>query len=306
MAEEQETQSGLAIVPAEQKTIDFYGDDLVAVRDEEGTVWVPMRRLCEAIGVTLRGQLAKIERSPVLSDEVRSVYVTYTDGRTFAMECLPLKFVRFWLATLDTSRVKDEAREHIIRYQREVVEIIDRAFTRVPTTVAADEAHMFAMRDLARQQAVLSQQQADLWEQLITEKRRLDAVQQLSEDHEGMIADLEWQIDDLRRELAQVQTEMNQKLTAMSNKIRLLPAPSDTTISKEQQSIIQGLVGDLVAAANARGIALWQNRGGNNYQAAYATLNRTFRVPSYKDMTSEQFPKAVEWLEGEITKVEGN
>src|SRR5687767_10738427 len=58
------------MVPVEQKSIDFYGETLIAVRDAQSVVWVPLRRLCEAIGVNLQGQLDRVERDPVLREEV--------------------------------------------------------------------------------------------------------------------------------------------------------------------------------------------------------------------------------------------
>lgn len=285
-----------AIVPAEQRTISFYGDELVAVRDEAGTVWVPIRRLCEAIGISRQGQLRRIRDDPVMSRHLRSGNILLPDGRTFSMECLPVKWVRFWLATLNAKSAKEAIRPKIIQYQEEVADIIDRAFARAPITPAAiDEAHMVAMRDLARQQA-------ELWDAMIVERRRLDAVQELAEDHEGMIRDLEQSIEGLRRELALVQAELNKRLTAVSNQIRLLPAPRETRLTPEQKATIRGLVEDLVAAADARGVKLWQ--GKNNYQSAYATLNRTFGVAKYEELTAAQYPKAVEWLKREIAKLE--
>jgi len=63
-------------------------------------------------------------------------------------------------------------------------------------------------------------------------------------------------------------------------------------------------VRDLRSAADARGVWLWQNRGGNNCQAVHAELKAAFRVPSYRELTIAQYSKVVEWLQREIAKLE--
>ena len=297
-----------ALLPHTEQVVDFYEDSIpVALVGEEA--FVPLKMLTDFMGLNWSGQYARIQRNEVLSRHVHKVSITASDGKQYEMLCLALEYLPGWLFGVSTNRVKEELREKLVRYQEECFKVLWRAFQTeiMPGSVpSTSNAPLEQVRDLARQQALLSQQQAELWEQLVGEKRRLSVVQELSEEHDGMIADLEWQLDALRRDLASVQGEMSSKLVTLGNKLRLLPEPSERAISKEQQSTIQGLVGDLVSAANARGIALWQNRGGNNYQAAYATLNRTFRVPSYKDITNEQYPEAIEWLEGEIGKIEGS
>jgi hypothetical protein len=63
----------------EQKTVLFYGDEIVAVRVKDGTIYVPVRPICELLDVNFGAQRRRINRDPVLSDEVISVVVTTTD-----------------------------------------------------------------------------------------------------------------------------------------------------------------------------------------------------------------------------------
>ncbi len=290
-----------SISVVEQRTIAFYGDDLVVVRDEGGTIWVPVNLLCEALGVSRSGQIERIQRDPVLSEELKGCRVTRHPGGEQVMSCLPLKYVRGWLFGINATRVKAEVRDKLIQYQREVIEIIDRAFARVPVAVAdADEMHMLAMRDLALQQAELARQQATLWEQLLSEKRRLDTVQLLAEEHDGMIADLERQLDALRRELGSVQGEVSQRLSLMSNRIQLLPAPTDT-ITPAQKATIKELVDDLVAAAQEAGIRLGQGR--NDYPAVWGALKQRFDVAKYDELTLAQFDEVLHWLKTWLDRV---
>ncbi|MCZ7666674.1 MAG: phage antirepressor N-terminal domain-containing protein [Chloroflexi bacterium] len=56
----------------------FYEDTIVAVRLEDGAVYVPIRPICDNLGVALAGQRERINRDAVLSEVVASVSVTLT------------------------------------------------------------------------------------------------------------------------------------------------------------------------------------------------------------------------------------
>lgn len=68
-----------SLVPVEQKEVAFYDDEVVAVRIENGNVYVPVRPICDLLGVNFDGQRRRINRDAVLSEEVMSVVVTTTD-----------------------------------------------------------------------------------------------------------------------------------------------------------------------------------------------------------------------------------
>lgn len=276
------------ISPIEQKSIEFYGETLIALRDTQGTIWLPIRRLCEAIGVTLQGQLDRVERDPVLKEETQSVSVTLTDGRVFEMSCLPLKYVRAWLFGINASRVRPQVRDKLIQYQREVIEIIDRHFSR-PVPTGMDERIMEAMRDNALQQA-------KLWEVMIEEQRRLRAAEELLQEMDDRLGDHDRQLDDHAHALNELRTLQSQQsllLTKFNDAIRLLPAPSDV-ITPAQKSVIKELVDDVVAAAQEKGIRLGQGR--NDYPAVWAALKLRFEVAKYDELTVAQFDACITWL----------
>lgn len=82
-----------ALVPVEQKEVLFYEDTIVAVRVADGTVYVPVRPLCELLGVSWTDQRRRINRDAVLSQEMHSVNVMFTEPnrtRQISMLCLPI------------------------------------------------------------------------------------------------------------------------------------------------------------------------------------------------------------------------
>ena len=97
----------------EQKTVAFYGDEIVAVRAKDGDVYVPVRPICDLLDVNFDGQRRRINRDPV--QEVMSVVVTTTDidasnrrPRSSEMLALPLDYLSGFLFGIDANRVKEE------------------------------------------------------------------------------------------------------------------------------------------------------------------------------------------------------
>lgn len=288
--------TGTALVPVEQRSIDFYGDELIAMRTDDGTIWVPIRHLCDALGVERTAQMRRIERDPVLNAELRNAPVTLPDGRTFEMACLPLKYVRGWLFGINTNRVKEEIRDKLIQYQREVIEIIDRHFGRPIPADSLDETMMEAMRDNAIKQA-------QLWEALIAEQRRLRAAEAYLAEVDDRLGDHDrtlWAHERALNELRSLQQEQSQTLTRLSDTVRLLPAP-EGAIDAAQKAAIKALVDDLVAAAQERGIRLGQGR--NDYPAVWDAFKRRFDLARYDELTVSRYEEAVSWLKTWLHRV---
>ena len=60
MAEE----TSLTVV--EQKQVAFYGDEILAVRLQDNSILIPVRPICELLGVDWSAQRRRINRDPVL------------------------------------------------------------------------------------------------------------------------------------------------------------------------------------------------------------------------------------------------
>ena len=119
------------LVPVEQKQVLFYEDEITAVLVQtEGPpqVFVPLRPICEQLGVTWPSQLNRINRDPVLSKKVRGVFVTNTPGGRQEMSCLPLDYLNGWLFGINANRVNPDIRDRLIRYQEECYRVLAEAF----------------------------------------------------------------------------------------------------------------------------------------------------------------------------------
>lgn len=129
-------ESGKELISIGEVTIPFYDDNLIVQLGEDGEIYVALRPIIESLGLDWSAQYRRINRDPVLSEEIKmiSVAVTATEIRQRgegAREhiCLPKKFISGFLFGINANRVREELRESVIRWQREAHLILDAAFT---------------------------------------------------------------------------------------------------------------------------------------------------------------------------------
>lgn len=164
-----------ALTIIEQRSVDFYGDELTAVRSETGEIYVSIRHLCDALGLDRASQSRRIRNDDILADAFQwGVVTTPHRGRQQA-GMLRVDMVPFWLTRVDLSRVKEDIRPKLKRYQREVAKVLWEAFQegRLTTDVDFDallaqdspEAQAYKMAQavlqLARNQLLMRSQLAD-------------------------------------------------------------------------------------------------------------------------------------------------
>ena len=276
MSEEQ------ALVPIEQKTVNFQGDDITAVlvETEEGEqVFVPVRPICDYLGVTWGSQYNRITRDPVLSDVVRniSVFITKTDidpesrrPHTSEMLCLPLEFLHGWLFGINASRVKEEIKDNLIRYQRDCYKILAQAFLeRAETAVSPTMSALAQIRDNALAVAALAEQQME---------------------HERRISASEIRLD----RAASVVGELGRRVRLLEQRT----APGHP-IGEEQAAEITQRIKALA------GLLTEKDPGKNHYQSVFNEIYRLFGVTSYKLIPQAKYEAVLEFLDewrGRITK----
>lgn len=271
------TGKGTAIVPAEQREVDFHGDLIVAVLVETDAgrgVYVPIRPLCEAMGVDWSAQRQRLNRDPVLSEMAMSVVVTTTHiGRrpraraTQKMLALPAEFLNGWLFGLNADRVQPEIRDAVIRYQRECYAVLARVFA--PGTLAAfgpdDDAaaELVKVREFGLAIARLADEQLKLGARVSTVEGRLDAAGRWARDVTGRLDQIETQL------------------------------PPAGLVSDEQAGTISAAVLDLAGLLKGE----QTDDGPNPYQTVYSALYRRFGVSSYKALPAARFGEVMAFLD---------
>lgn len=119
----------------EYREVDFYGDQILGVKlveNGEETVYVPVKRVCENLGLSFTGQREHILRRTVLRNGVRIIRipVTRSDGVIQEQELFCLRYDRipYWLTIISEDRVKEEYREKLIKYQEDAARVLAEVF----------------------------------------------------------------------------------------------------------------------------------------------------------------------------------
>jgi hypothetical protein len=276
-----------AIIPIEKRDVDFYGDMLIAVliqrADEpEPEVYVPVRPICDYLGLSWTGQLQRIKRDEVLNEALGFVRVTHTNpddtrrGGNPNVQCLPLRLLPGWLFGISADRVKPEVREKIIRYRRECYQILWNAFRHdimPPTDLAA---------------ARTGQSGAQIAYEIATAVQHL--AQQQMEQEQRLAT-----VEDSQQRARMWARGVNTRLDSLE--LQLSP---DANISQEQ-------AGDLaLAVKNVGNLLEKQGSGkGNGYQRVYGELYRRYSVSSYKSLPRAKFDEVLAWLKGWYDELAG-
>lgn len=252
-----------ALTPVEQKQVVFYDDEITAVLVEvEGKreIFVPIRPICEFLGVAWDPQRRRINRDLVLSDEVKGVTVTVTPGGRQEMICLPLDYISGFLFGISASRVKEEARDRLVRYQRECYKVLAEAFQEGRLT--ADPV----LDDLL-QNDTEAVQAYKMLQALVKLARNQIMLEAQMETHAVRLTDHEQRLEEIESTLGH----------------------AGRTVTPDQASQIS-------QAVKAVAIALGNQTKRNEFGAVYGELYRKFGITSYKLLPAKQFDEALNFL----------
>ena len=261
-----------ALIPTREQIVDFYGDAILAAQTDDETIYVPLRPICDALGLGWSGQYERLKRDPVLSEMRRGVRVTRTPGTgggTQEMIALPLKILPGWLFGISAARVRPELRDKILRYQRECYDVLWNAFKAdvlpTPLPLASNLSGARLALEMAEAVASLARQQLALEERVST------------------IADyLRGYIPTTDRRLH----EHDQRLTSLE-----LQLAAGATITEAQAA-------EIALAVKNVGQALAAGGDRNGYARVYSELYRRFRVSSYKNLPAARYQEVLDWLSG--------
>lgn len=251
---------GRALVPADERAVDFYGDE-IRVYVLDGEPYIPLRPICDFLGVSWSGQTERLKRDAVLSEAVRYVRVTRTNTKGGRPEllCLPLEYLNGWLFGISASRVREELRERLIRYQRDCYRVLAQAFQ--GTAVSSPSSALAQIRDMALAIANMAEQQMLMEQRVTTTETRLDRAAVV--------------VGDLSKRLGRLES-------------RLSPG---SYITDEQAAEVSQRVKALAAHLQE------QTPGKNYYQGIFGELYRRFQVPSYKLIPQNRYAEVLAFLD---------
>ncbi|MDE6553339.1 MAG: phage antirepressor N-terminal domain-containing protein [Muribaculaceae bacterium] len=149
------------------------GVNIYAINDENGQTLVPIKPICDAIGVAHQTQKTKIHEDEILSSVGTLRMSTGADGKQYDMFCLPLEFVYGWIFTINPRNVNPQAKESVIKYKRECYEVLYRHFfNRAQRQAESNQAEAAELEHLRQ----LIGQEKEVKSQINETKKRIDSI----------------------------------------------------------------------------------------------------------------------------------
>lgn len=255
-----------ALVSIEQKQVVFYDDEITAVLvrlGNETKIYVPIRPICDFLGVSWTGQRRRIKRDIVLSEEIRSVNVTFTElsrTRQISMLCLPLDYISGFLFGINADRVKPEVKDKLIRYQRECYKVLSEAFVEGRLTADPGFDELLAGDSEAVQAYKIAAAIMKLARQQIFIEARLDTYGVQLNEHATRLELIEEQLGDTAHQVTPEQAmQISQAVKAVAHE-------------------------------------LGKRTKRNEYGGVYGELYRRYGINSYKALPKSKFEDALNWL----------
>lgn len=136
---------------------------IAATSNEQGEVLIPIRPICDALGVNSNGQIEKIKSDPILGATDKLSLSVGPDGRQREMVCLPLQYVFGWLFTINPGNVDERAKEAVIRYKKECYDALYNHFARARQRQLDENREEIKLLDeISRAKDTLSESKASL------------------------------------------------------------------------------------------------------------------------------------------------
>jgi len=283
---------GPAITPKTVKEVQFYGDTIIAVVMEDGSIYVPVRPIVTALGLDFSSQRRRILRDELLSEDMINVSIQQGDQMR-TMLALPIEDIPIFLVGISPSKVRPELRDKIRLYQRKCQRALwdvlryDLAPGLVAQQTVALQTTSGAEYALELGRAVVS-----LAEQQIAFERSLQDLLQGQADQTSryqVMAD--YMRGFIERNKVRMQ-EYDNRIGALE--MRLDPK---NVITNAQATDVQLAVHFLAAAIQDR------NSGVNGFSTVWFELYSTFQVPSYKSLPQNKYDDVMKWLSAWFDRV---
>ena len=258
-----------ALVPIEQKQVLFYDDEITAVLvqlQDEQQVYIPLRPICEYLGLDWSAQTRRIRRDPVLSKWATFVAITATNpeeaqkGGNPNMLCLPLDYLNGFLFGVSATRVRPELQERVILYQERCYKVLSEAFQEGRLTSDPDFDDLLASDTPAAQAYKMAAAIMKMARQQLMLEAQLETHTTQLADHENRLELAEEQLGDTKRHITPEQAmQISQAVKAVAHE-------------------------------------LGKRTKRNEYGGVYGELYRRYNINSYKILPKSKFEDALNWL----------
>jgi len=238
----------------------FQGQTFVVGLANDRKLYLPLRPICQALGIDFASQRKRVLRNAAISDALTNLTFQnypYSEegGRRREASCLRLDRLPYWLGTIEASRIPDEGRRRaIVRFQREFADVAWLAF-----------------RSQILPGDMIAELDASLPAQVQLYHKAMDEAAEMRhglQDHEGRIDRLE------------------ERMTGLEARLE-----GTDFINPEQGRRYQIMVSLLADVLGKKG-------KGSPHAQVHNEVKRAFKVPSYLLIPEARFTDVVRFLAG--------
>jgi hypothetical protein len=252
--------------PVRIESIDLDGDELVAAVLEGEGVAVPIRLVCDALGLATQPQSDRLREHDVLSQGLRVVRVPI-NGRVRSVLALLHTHIAFWLATITPSQVRDDVRPKLVRYQRELVVVLNALYgPSLPTLPPAAGAPGAAIvpAEIQQQLAATIGELRTLRDVLLASLADQQATREQVASLDARLQTVEDVVEDLRQ---------------------------IAKISAAQAEYLQRAIKRIAGRHQQRA-----QTGANTYERLFAQFKIDMGIPRYDALPASKYGVALAWL----------
>jgi hypothetical protein len=271
------------VLVKDQRQIEVLGDRLLATRVEDGSIFLPVRALCDSLGLDRAAQVRRIKRDEAMQEDLQEIDVETSSG-TQTMQFLRLETVPYWLSGVSVNKINPQLRDKLLAYKRWVVRKVYEAFvlefgaegqSSATTSLATNGSNNISTLAHVRELGLALARLAE--EQMALERR-----QQLTNV----------EVEQLSQRMNRAASVVGQILDRV-NRLEERTSPAGKgAITSEQAAEIS-----LAVKAIAGEMARRDQKESNPYQRVFVALYQRYGIVTYKQLPADRFTDAISWLQ---------
>jgi len=262
-------------VPREQIPIPFFDHAVLAVRRDDGQIYLSIRDMCEALELSFTAQRRRIFATERLRAAVARFRVRTAGGRQVA-DFLELEMIPIWLLGVQSGRSSEIVRQKLRHVQDYLVRSVQAAFAQLTGLPDAPSREIEDLQDLDRIDTALRQ---------LSELSERQGTIEQNQDH----VRLAWK-------------DLANQVRTLTDRVQQLERTATIRMSPAQRNTIYRMVHAWGAARAARDPKLTT---GAAIHACWAILNARFKVATYIDLPAARYDECCTYIQDIYVQLTG-
>ncbi len=259
--------------PAEQLPVPLFDGVVLAVRAQDGSIYLGLRDLCATLNLSLSAQRRRI----VTNDSLHLLQFRVPVGNQLrALDFLLLDDLALWLMSIQERRVAAEVRERLAYVKRFLEAAVRDAFAQLTGLPSAPSSQIEDLEELDQMDQALKQL-ADLAQR----QTRIEASQDRARVAYRDLADL---VHELRDRIAALEQQAKSRISpAQRNTLYRLVQQWGIARAEHEPNVTQGV----------------------GIRKAWIEFNARFNISTYTDLPAAKYDEALQFVKQRYSTLTG-